>query len=263
MSENNPITVQSVWQALDQLAPPQLAAEWDTAIGLEIGRPDQLVSHVLIALDVSEAVIDRAAASGCQLIITHHPLIFTPLPAIRLDNPEQYLAAELLRCEISLIAAHTNLDAAPGGVADCLADAIGFPSHNRQAAGPFGRVGNLPEPRMLSQLALSAKKTLGSFGCRINTDQDRPVSRIAAFPGSFSEEELPVLVELGVQAIICGEIKHHVTLMLAARGIASIDAGHDVTERVALHPLAVRLKEMMPEISFAVDVGLDYNKMAF
>jgi len=263
MTDHNVITVRQVWQAIDQLAPPALAAEWDSAIGLEIGNPDQAISHVLITLDVSESVITRAAATGCQLIITHHPLIFTPITTIRHDIPEQRLIAGLLHNKISLIAAHTNLDAAPGGVADCLADVFGLSTEKCQPAGPFGRIGYLPEPMQLSRLAGLARQKLGSSGCRINTDRDRIIKCLAVFPGSFSEEEITLLTESGAEAIVCGEIKHHVGLMLSARGIASIDAGHDVTERVALKSLAKRLGEMLPEISFAVDGGLDYNKMAF
>jgi len=263
MSEKSFYTVREVWQALDGLAPPALAAEWDTAIGLEAGSPHAQVSKVMIALDVTAEVIAQAHASGCQLIICHHPLIFTPLATLRQDVPEQNLIVSLVQQGISLLAAHTNLDAAPGGVADCLADIFGLEQDSRQPAGPFGRFGLLPQPLSLRSLLQMARERLGSSGCRINTGHDRIISRLAVFPGSFSEEEIPLLTTLGSEAIICGEIKHHVGLMLAARGIVAIDAGHDVTERVVLEPLAARLAELLPEISFAVEQGIDYNKMAF
>lgn len=263
MIQANTLTVRDVQQALDQLAPPELAAVWDTAIGLGIGNPAQHVSRALLALDATPAALNHAAAAGCQLMITHHPLLFNPLPAICLDNPEQNLIAGFLTRQMSLLSAHTNLDAAPGGVADCLADRLDLIPASRLSVGPYGRIGQLAEPLRISRLARLACEKLGSAGCRINTDDDRLVSRLAVFPGSFSEEEIPLLQALGAEAMVCGEIKHHVGLMLAARGIAAIDAGHDVTERVVLGPLAQKLAELLPQISFAVYEGLDYNKMAF
>ena len=238
---SNAVTVRQVMQMLDELAPPALAAEWDTAIGLEIGNPDQLVNRVLITLDVCESTVANAIAAGCELIITHHPLIFSPIPIVREDIPEQRLVLEMIRSRISLLAAHTNLDAAPGGVADCLADTLGLPVFNRQDAGPFGRLGSLEEAKPLSALLEMTRRNLHSPGCRINTDRDRIVSRLAVFPGSFDENEIPFLLNHDVEAIICGELKHHIGLMLAARGIAAIDAGHDVTERIALRPLASKI----------------------
>jgi dinuclear metal center YbgI/SA1388 family protein len=259
---NGSVTVNQVLQVLDELAPPLLAKEWDK-IGLQVGNPDQLVYRALLALDVTPAVIASAAAADCQLIISHHPLIFNPLTTIRTDDPEQHLIDNLIRLRISLIVAHTNLDAAAGGVADCLLDALQDKGRERRTIAGFGRLQDLAQPELFSRLRERVRWQLGSSGCRINTDQDRMVSRLAVFPGSFAEEAIPELVDTGVGAVICGEIKHHLGLMLAARGIAVIDAGHDVTERVVLNPLAENLTGRLPQISFAVDGGLDYNKMAF
>ncbi|HAL74971.1 MAG TPA: Nif3-like dinuclear metal center hexameric protein, partial [Clostridiales bacterium] len=152
MTEQRICTVREVWQALDQLAPPALAAEWDTAIGLEVGSPDARVSKAMIALDVTADVIAKSQATDCQLIICHHPLIFTPLVTLRQDIPEQSLITSLVQKGISLLAAHTNLDAAPGGVADCLADIFGLEQDCRQQAGPYGRFGLLRQPVSLRTL---------------------------------------------------------------------------------------------------------------
>jgi dinuclear metal center YbgI/SA1388 family protein len=255
-------SVRQVWQIMDELAPPDLAAVWDT-IGLQVGNPDQAVSKILLTLDVSEDVLALAAATGADLILAHHPLIFSPLPAVRQDVPEQRLVLQLCAARMSLLVAHTNLDATPGGVADCLADALGLSLIDRVPVGMYGRHGDMAETILLSRLLVMVKTALGSAGCRINTDQDRFVQRLAVFPGSFSEEDIPLLAPAGVEALVCGEMKHHVGQMLAARGICSIDAGHDVTERVVLQPLAVRLADRLPQISIAVWHGMDYNKMAF
>ncbi len=264
MNETNAkqTSVAQVLQVLNELAPPELAESWDP-IGLQVGDPMQPALRTLLVLDVTFPLIKKAAAVGCNLIISHHPLIFTPLPAVRADQPEQRIVHELIKNSISVIAAHTNLDAAPGGVADCLADALQLARSSRQTIATYGRAVDLPRAESLRHLLQRTSQQLGSFGCRINTDQDRPVKRLAVFPGSFSEEWISELAARDVDALICGELKYHLGLMLAARGIAAISAGHDVTERVVLRPLVARLSDRLPQISFAVSDGLDYNKMAF
>lgn len=258
----NSVTVKDILQIMDQIAPPELAAEWDK-VGLQVGWPDQAVKCVLLTLDFNENALKQALDKHCELVIVHHPLFFSPLPTIRHDVPEQRLVQGLIQNKISLIVAHTNLDAAQGGVADSLADILGLSSINRQLIGMYGRQGDLAEQVSLSQLIASVRAILGASGCRVNTDQNRLISRLAVFPGSFAEEDIPLLEQFEVEALVCGELKHHIGLMLAARGVAAIDTGHDVSERVVLQPLADRLAEQLPQISFAVSGGFDYNKMVF
>lgn len=118
-------TVEEFMTIMEELAPAALAEDWDS-IGLQAGsRRDQLDS-VLVALNVDDAVIDEALAHGCQLILTHHPLIFSPLSSVSDDEPAGRLAGRALREGLAVFAAHTNLDAAPGGLADQLAGIIGL-----------------------------------------------------------------------------------------------------------------------------------------
>lgn len=113
-------TVGTVLDALHTLAPPELAEPWDN-VGLLVGDPRAACRRVLVALDVSAALLARAVAERAQLIITHHPPIFTPLRRITADEPPGPLVLEAARRRIALAAAHTNLDVAEGGVSDVLA----------------------------------------------------------------------------------------------------------------------------------------------
>lgn len=260
------IRVADVAAALQRLAPIELSEVWDKT-GLQVGWPDQPVEQVLLALDVTAPVLDKAIDHACQLIICHHPLIFTPLDTLRGDNPGEALILRLIQAHISVLVAHTNLDCAPGGVADALAERLR--QHLQppgRAAGGLGRYGRLlvfEQPLLLSELAGQLRRILGAAGCRGNTDQDRPVSRLAVYPGAFAEDCLADLALMAIDCVICGEIKHHVGLALALSGIAVLDTGHDVSERVVLEPLADRLAELLPQVRFAVDAGLDYNKHVF
>lgn len=119
------VPVGTVVRWMERWALPSLA-EPDDKIGLQVGSMDASVSKALVALDVTEAVEDEAVRRGAELIIAHHPVIFRPLRALRTDRPEGRLLGKLLRHGISVYISHTNLDVAPGGVNDMLADALGL-----------------------------------------------------------------------------------------------------------------------------------------
>jgi len=114
-----------VIQLFEQFSPKAFAMEGDK-IGLQIGALNQPVQNVLVALDVNEQVVDEAIAKNAQLIIAHHPPIFRPLQKIATDTPAGRIIAKLIKHDIAVYAAHTNLDIAVGGVNDLLAEALGL-----------------------------------------------------------------------------------------------------------------------------------------
>jgi len=118
-----PVTCQEIMTVMEKLAPRRFAAGWDN-VGLMLGNPSQSIAHVLVALDATPELVDYAADAGVDLIITHHPLIFKAMSSIRTDSPIGGMVAKLLKADIALYTAHTNLDVAEGGVNDALADAL-------------------------------------------------------------------------------------------------------------------------------------------
>lgn len=257
-------------EQLDQEIPLAAAESWDK-VGLLIGDPDSLVTGIVLTLDVTPQAIELAEANGANLIIAHHPLIFAPLTSLREDRPEQSLIRTLIHKDIAVIALHTNLDAAPGGTGDSLADALELREAARAIFAPLpfrpelghGRILELQEPIHLTDLRRITQNRLESSGVRCNDNQDLQIKRLAVFPGSFDEAWVDLLFEQEIEAIITGELKHHVGLMLKLRGIAALDTGHDVSERVVLPRLLHRLQALWPDLAFAVDYGIDYNKMTF
>lgn len=119
------VKCQTIIEALERLAPRHLAEEWDN-VGLQLGSPSQEINGVLVALDLNENVVAAAERSGADLIVCHHPLFFKPLKKIRTDLPEGRLLARLIKADIAVYAAHTNLDIAQGGVNDILAAKLGL-----------------------------------------------------------------------------------------------------------------------------------------
>ncbi|WP_432358571.1 Nif3-like dinuclear metal center hexameric protein [Sporosarcina sp. UB5] len=109
----------------EQWSPKRFAEDWDP-VGLHIGQLNRLVEKVIITLDVNEAVVDEAIEKGANLIIAHHPPIFRPMKHIWTDTPQGRLIEKCIKHDISVYAAHTNLDVAPGGVNDLLASRLGL-----------------------------------------------------------------------------------------------------------------------------------------
>ncbi len=119
------VKCRTIMAAMERLAPPSLAAGWDN-VGLLVGSPEQEVSALLVALDVTPQVAEAAAAAGVDMIVAHHPPIFKGLTAVRTDAPPGRTLAALLKAGIAVYAAHTNLDLADGGVNDILAARLGL-----------------------------------------------------------------------------------------------------------------------------------------
>jgi len=119
------IRVLDVLRRLDRLAPPDLAESWDR-VGLQVGRPDQAVARVIVALEVTDDVLAELGVQQDTLLVTHHPLLFRPLDAVRTDRPEGRQVAAVLAAGAALVACHTNWDKAPGGTDDALAEALGI-----------------------------------------------------------------------------------------------------------------------------------------
>lgn len=119
--------VSEIIEIINSIAPFALAEEWDN-VGLQVGDPSAPVSRVMVSLDPCEEAIDAAIAERCQLLLTHHPLIFRPLQSINFADPSGALIGKALRNSLSIVSLHTNFDSAKGGVNDLLAERLGVVS---------------------------------------------------------------------------------------------------------------------------------------
>ena len=132
--------VNDVVSALERLAPPALAAEWDN-VGLLVGDGSSEVRRLLLCIDLTEAVLAEAAKVGATMVMAYHPVIFKPIPRVTAEAaPVVYEAA---RRNLSVYSMHTAWDAAAGGADDVLADRLGLA--DRRPAGPGGRAGRVQD----------------------------------------------------------------------------------------------------------------------
>ena len=211
------MTVQDVYNYLDSRAPFATCEEWDN-VGLLVGNPQQAVSGILVALDVTDSAINAAVATGANLIVSHHPVIFAPLKAIVGDSIPYRLAA----AGIAVISAHTNLDRADGGVNDTLAALLGL-TDVRVANDGVCRIGTLPQETTPTAFAKTVADTLGTAVRMSGDGAIRTVAVCGGSGGDFIDALTPY-----ADAFVTGEVRHHE--WLAARGITVIEAGHYATE---------------------------------
>ncbi len=230
------MTVQDFYQLIDRLAPFDGQEEYDNS-GFLVGSGSKEVSSVLLALDVTDSVINDAVRQGAQLIITHHPLMFSPVRSLTDADYESRLIIRLIREEISLIAAHTNLDRAPGGMNDVLAERCGL---TEVSGDGFFRCGFLPSPMSAGEYALWLQEKLGD-AVRLMGPADLLIRKAGLCSGGGSDE-WPRARDTGCDAFICGEIKHHHALAMADSGIIGLECGHFATEEPGIRALASALQ---------------------
>lgn len=243
-------TVREIEQALFDLAPRERAMDWDN-VGHLLGDPDQAVERVCVALDITEAVAAEAIENGCQLIVSHHPIMncrWLPVQNIREDTPQGHLLLRLLRSNVSAICMHTNLDVADGGVNDAFAAALGL-----EDPGPLGdpeglcRVGYLSSPMPLQDFARKVCRDLHANGVRY-AGCGKMVHRVAVGGGACADY-VHHAIAAGCDTFVTADLSYHQFLDAEGMGVNLIDAGHFPTEDPVCAHVIAYLTERFPELT--------------
>ena len=248
-------TVKDIYSVLDGWAPFGTQLDFDNA-GFLAGRGDREVGKVLVALDITGEVVEEAADWGAELIVSHHPVIFQPVRSVTDETLTGQVLLALLERGVAAICAHTNLDAAHGGVNGCLARALELTGIGQlhqdgvDAQGrPYGigRVGTVHRPGLSAgQYAAFVKERLQA-ACVRYVDGGRPVQRVAVGGGacgSMMEDALAA----GCDTFVTADLKYNHFLDAQAMGLNLLDAGHFPTENVVCAPLVGRLSKALPQV---------------
>lgn len=241
-------TAGQVLKLIDGLAPFELAEEWDN-VGLLAGRADSPVEKVLCALDLREAVIDEAVKKGCQLIVTHHPILFRGRKNLREDDAEGRLLCALVRSGVAMIAAHTNFDNASPGVNDALAAALGLTDVVALEGGM--RVGTC-EPTDFGTFCARVEHALRGPARRYG-DCNRPVRRVAVLGGA-GEDYAGIALSAGADVYVTGEMAYHKALDAVDNGLCVVEAGHAATESPAISLLCDGLQKAADALQYDISV---------
>ena len=209
------MTIRKVIDALERFAPLPLQEGYDNA-GLQVGLTEAEVSGALLCLDVTEAVIDEAVRKGCNLVVAHHPLIFRKLACISDGDYVQRTVMKAIREGVAIVAMHTNLDNARGGVNFKMAEHMGLKNVDFMAAprvvddvdGASGVVGELPEPMGARAFVEMLKERFDAESVRCNELLKRPVRRVALCGGAGSFL-LGDALKAGADAFVTGEMGYH------------------------------------------------------
>ena len=242
------MTVQEILQLIDAIAPFETQAEFDNS-GLLVGNPEEEVTDILFALDVSEAVIDEALVLGAQLIITHHPLMFSPRRRLTEEDYEGRLLRKLIRCDLNVISAHTNLDQARDGVNDILASLCGI---EEVSGDGYLRFGDLPEPVSAWELSRRVGNALNTV-VRLMGPEQAMIHRLGVSSGGGSDQWEAAAAQ-GCDAFLSGEIKHHHALAMADHQMVALECGHHATEEPGLFALADALQNALNEVECKVRI---------
>ena len=201
-----------------------------------------------MALDCTASAIKAAIKNNCELIITHHPVIFDPLKTVLAGNT----VFELVKNGISVISMHTNLDIAVSGVNDCLCYALEFNNFEKRPAndGYLLNFTELDTPVSADELARHIKEKLG--GSVKFTDSGKSIKKIALCSGSGGGYAFDTAV-LGCDALITADVKHNIFIDSERLGISVFDAGHFNTEDVVTEPLKDLLSQEFKDIRFLTD----------
>ena len=246
--------VKDIFAFLDGKAPFQYQLGFDNA-GFLVGRGDWAVTRLLVALDITLEVIQEAVERGCQLIVSHHPVIWDKLGQVTDESLTGRKVLALIQHGIAAICAHTNLDAVEEGVNTQLARRVGLSDtvpleedgvDDQGRPYGIGRVGELPEAMSLPDFTAQVKRGLGLSGVRV-LDAGVPVHRVAVGGGACGGM-LGQVKAMGCDTFLTAELKHDVYLEARALGVNLLDAGHYSTEAVVCPTLAAWLGEAFPEV---------------
>lgn len=230
---------------IEHTYPKQAALEWDN-VGLLAGRTGKEVKKIYVALDATDEVIEDAIAKKADMLITHHPLIFSPLKTITDECFVSNRVVKLLQHDISYYAMHTNYDVL--GMAELsaklmeLQDTEVLEVTKEDKTEGVGRVGQLASSVTLQACGLMVKEKFGLETVKIFGDMKNVVKRVAISPGS-GRHMSELALQKNADVFITGDIDHHEGIDAVAQGMAIIDAGHYGLEHIFVDDVAKYLTE--------------------
>lgn len=220
-----------IFDFLNERFPVETASDFDNP-GFLVGNEDDDVKGILVALDCDFSAINEAEKNGCNLIVTHHPVIFNPLKKVLAKS----IVYELIRAGISVISMHTNLDIGENGVADCICLAAGFKNIEKYIAKDGFILRKATVSPISSDKLADRLKTVFDTPIRYLAS-DKPIEKILICPGSgggYTSEA----AEAGFDALITGDIKHSSFVEADNAGLALFDIGHFSGEDIVIEPMA-------------------------
>lgn len=232
--------LKEIYDYINSLCPFDTQLSFDNA-GLLVGDFDKEIHKIGVCLDVTKQTMMSAVEQNIDLIISHHPVIWNDLKQISSDD----VVYDLVKNDIAVISAHTNLDAAKNGVCETLCDVLDV--HDLENAyldefpnSPIGRLGTIDSEMSPDDFAKFLKQRLNSPDVRFCGNNT--VRKVGIFNGAGSDL-IPYAISHGADSVVTSEVKHHEWLYATAKGINIFDVGHYFSENVIVSALADIINE--------------------
>ena len=231
------IRVKDICETIEEFAPLNFQ-ESDDNSGLLVGNLEASLTGIMICLDVTEAVIDEALTTGCNMIVSHHPLLYKGIKQVVGSGRVEQCLIKAIKHDLSIYACHTNIDSVIDGVSGQLANQLGMKNVSiLSVAGTsdthgeygLGVVGDLETPLDEASFLAKVKLLLNGTSIRHSAMTGLPVSRVAICGGSGSSF-LPEARREGATVLLTGEARFH-EFFTEGLGIMLVDAGHFETEQ--------------------------------
>ena len=234
-------------EIIEHTYPKHAAEKWDN-VGLLVGRTDKEVKKIFVALDATDEVIESAIESGADMIVTHHPMIFSPMKKITNEHFIGSRVVKLLQHDISYYAMHTNYDVL--GMAELSGKILGlqemevFEVTDVEKGIGYGRIGNLEKEFTLAECCKLVKQRFSLAGVRLFGDMNQVVKCAAILPGS-GKDMIATAISKGANVYITGDISHHDGIDALAQGLAVIDAGHYGLEHIFINDVVSYMEQYL------------------
>lgn len=254
--------VKDIAAVIEQFAPLSIQEGWDNS-GLCIGSPEAPVSSILLGLDCTPELVDEAIACGADMIVTHHPLIFSGLKKITPENIVGEAVIKAIKAGISIYAAHTNADKVIAGVSGAMAARLGLKNvqildQDGEGTG-LGVVGDLPEPISAQEAVALVKDRFSLKAMRTSRALEGKISRVAMCGGSGGSL-ISAAARSGAQLYISGDISYH--NFFTKEGFMIMDIGHYESEIEIVDILFSLLKKNFPTFAVRITQNI-YNNPIF
>jgi len=252
------IRLSEIIAELEKFAPTELKEPWDN-VGLMVGDETQIIERVFVCLDLTTENIRQAIDFGADLVVSHHPLIFSPLKSVTEGDPIASMIRLAIKNDISIYSMHTNFDKADGGMNDLLAEKIGLENIRPFTEGecvdgegnhfsPIGRVGTLEIPMTLEDFARHVKAVLGCTALKYSGDLSEDIETVALCSGSGGRDCMYAAYHSGADVYLTADLKHDIAMTAYELGLNMIDAGHFETENIICRFLQEFFETHFPEL---------------
>ena len=243
------LTVGEVESYINTIAPFETSESYDNT-GLLLGNRSAGVRNVLVTLDVTLQAVEEAVSKDANLIVSHHPLLFHARRTMITGecDAEAMVLTKLIRNDMHVIAAHTDLDKTVYSGSACIVRGLGLGNISQDE---YIFTGDFETPIALAELEKKLERMLDVKVRTYAPQPDGTVSRIAVVCGA-GDEMYPQARALGAQALITGEVRHHNAIAACMEGFVLLDAGHYATERILVPELALALQKAFPKVQYNV-----------